>query len=109
MKSTNRVTLRACLLDSGTVTLRAKRMVDGLRSGERRTKALPPHGGCYGSTTVRRRASIPCLQKFATFGWARTAGRDHSASDTEGVVVQVERAAILAGPPAGLFPQGDVT
>src|SRR4051812_38602128 len=29
MKSTNRVTLRACLLDLGTVTLRDKSVVDG--------------------------------------------------------------------------------
>src|SRR4029078_8740255 len=60
INSTKRVTLRACLWDSGTVTLRAEAVVDGLRSGERWSTALPPERGCYGSTTVRLRASTPC-------------------------------------------------
>src|SRR5437773_1538312 len=80
-------------------------MVDGLGPGESGTTALPLDGGCYGSTTIRRRASTPCLQKFAT---RSTAQGGATTSDPEGVVVQIEGSAVAAGPPTRLLPEGHV-
>src|SRR3954471_19683818 len=93
MMSTKRVTLRACLYDSRNVTRHTTRLVDGgfTPQANREDCGHAPDCGCTTVVTVllRRRLHL------------QTARRP-CCSEPERVVVQIQRAAVDAGPAPGL-------